>query len=140
MKGEIVLDNPVLIDGKTVRSFTYDANEITAELFMDAETQMLKRRMRGAAAAVEAKLDYGFQLCLGCAAVIAVNGGFTFEDLMRLKGADVSRVRDIGRNFILGQPEGEDGAEGSTEALSGGSYGITPEPSALPLQSCDGSD
>jgi hypothetical protein len=135
MKGEISLQNPVLIDGKRVNSFTYDANEITAELFMDAETQMLKRRTRGGTAAVDAKLDYGFQLCLGCAAVIAVNSGVTFEDLLRVKGADVSALRDVGQNFILGRSEDEFEATSSDS-----SSGITPESFPRQQPSFDGSD
>jgi hypothetical protein len=126
MKGEIVLDNPVLIDGKPVNSFAYDANEITADLFMDAEALLLKRRTRAGAAAVEAKLDYGFQLCLGFAAIVAVNSGVAFEDLMRLKGNDVSLVRDVGRDFILGQS-----ADGSGATSSESSSGTMPESSTL---------
>jgi hypothetical protein len=133
MNGDITLSNPILIDGKPVASFAYDANEITAELFMDAETQMLKRRTRAGAAAMDAKLDYGFQFCLGCAAIIAVNSGVTFEDLARLKGRDLSPVRDIGQNFILGQS-----ADGSEAAGSESSSGTMPENSTpLPLSSGD---
>jgi hypothetical protein len=135
MKGEIILDNPVLIDGKPVKSFMYDANEITTDLFMDAETQMLKRRTRAGAVAIDAKLDYSFQLCLGCAAIIAVNSSVAFEDLARLKGADLQRVKDVGRDFILGQS-----GDGSEAGISEDLPETTPGNSAPPPQSSEDSD
>ena len=54
------------------------------------------------------ELDYPLHLYLGFAAVLAVNEGYTFEDLERVKGRDIIEISVIGRNFIM-KSEGSEG-------------------------------
>ena len=96
------LKNPIMIDGKEVTEVTYDANEIDGALFATAES------MRKAAAGMKntsitpaAEFDFGLHLYLGFAAIVAVNPGYDFTDVERIKGGDVVKVMGIGRNFML---------------------------------------
>lgn len=101
MKGTIELQNHIKIDGKSIKQLTYDTNEITPELFAEAEA---KKQAAGRASANRSgamELDYPLHLYLGIAAVIAVNPSYTFEDVARMKGRDVVTTMVIGRNFIM---------------------------------------
>ena len=42
MQGKLTLVNPIKIDGKNVKQIKYDTNEITPELFAEAETRKAK--------------------------------------------------------------------------------------------------
>lgn len=117
MNGTIELQNPIKIDGKDVKKLTYDTNEITPELFAEAEA---KKQAAGRAAANRSgamELDYALHLYLGMAAIIAVNQSYTFEDIARMKGRDVVTTMVIGRNFIMkpdaSQGEGSEGQSGT---------------------------
>lgn len=101
MNGTIELQNPIKIDGKDVKKLTFDTNEITPELFAEAEA---KKQTAGRASANRSgamELDYALHLYLGLAAVVAVNESYTFEDVARVKGRDVVTLMVIGRNFIM---------------------------------------
>ena len=39
MQGKLTLVNPIKIDGKNVKQLKYDTNEITPELYAEAETR-----------------------------------------------------------------------------------------------------
>lgn len=109
------LKNPIMIDGKPVYEVTYDANEIDGILFATAES---KRKMAAggkASASITpmAEFDFGLHLYLGFAAIIAVNPGYDFSDVERIKGADTVAVMRIGRNFIM--PAGEASQENDSE-------------------------
>lgn len=108
MKGTIELQNPLKIDGKNVKEMTYDTNEITPELFAEAEAkkQAAGRASTNRSGAIE--LDYAIHLYLGLAAIIAVNPDYTFEDVARMKGRDMITVMVIGRNFIMKPEESQD--------------------------------
>ena len=47
------------------------------------------------------EFDFGLHIYIGYAAAIAANPRFTFEDLERVKGADVILFAEVGRNFLL---------------------------------------
>lgn len=113
MKGEIKLQNPIMINGKNIKKVKYDTNEITAQLFAEADT----RRVSGGMGAKLAETDYGLHLYLGFASIVAVNPEYDFSDLERMKGVDVSNVMRIGRNFIVETPE-ETSDRNSLEATS----------------------
>jgi hypothetical protein len=112
MKNELNLMNPIQIDGKSVKTLTYDTDEVTCELFAQADAQKL--RVTGGAAkgsiSGAAELDYSFHLYLGFAAIIAINPSIDYSDLNRIKGPDVMEVMKIGRNFI--RPRSEELSEG----------------------------
>lgn len=110
----IKLQKPILVDGERVSELTYDAGAITAEQFIEAEAyaaNISANRQRPYNKVAE--LDSGFHLALGMEAVIAANEGYTLEDLSRVRGMDLVRLMEIGRNFTMRSAE-EDDAEGLT--------------------------
>ena len=98
----IKLRNPILINGKTVSELTHDANEITPSGFAEAEYRKTRANgSKGAPSSAAVELDYSLHLYLGFAAILAVNPEYDFNDLERIKGADVMEVMKVGRNFII---------------------------------------
>lgn len=108
MKGSIELINPVKIDGKNIKKLAYDTDEITPELFAEAEGKKLKATKVNGNLSGAMELDYPLHLYLGIAAIVAVNPDYTFEDVARIKGHDVVEVMKIGRNFIVKSEESQD--------------------------------
>lgn len=141
MKNTLVLDNPILINGKTVEMLTYDPNEITALQFADADAHRMlatsSRNSRGGSGfSNAAELDYTFHLYLGIAAVIAVNPEYDVSDLERAKGDDVRQLMGIGRNFMLGRA----GVSASADEISGAASETTPAHTTSRPQSSKTSD
>ena len=98
----IKLKNPIQINGKSVTQLTHDANEITPSGFAEAEYRKTRANgSKGAPSSAAVELDYSLHLYLGFAAIIAVNPEYDFNDLERIKGADVMEVMKVGRNFII---------------------------------------
>ena len=116
MNGILKLENPILVDNKKVSEVSYDTNEITAALFAEAD---MKRRMAAGTKNVSiipaVEFDFALHLYLGFAAIVAVNPGYTFEDVARIHGADVVEVMGIGRNFILKSDAQESGSDEQSE-------------------------
>lgn len=118
MKQTLILDNPLMINGQQVTELTHDANEITALHFAEADAHRMlatSARVSGGKVGVNtaAELDYTMHLYLGIMAVIAVNPGYSVEDLERVKGDDTRQLMGIGRNFMHGKSAG-----GSTQKAS----------------------
>ena len=98
----ITLRNPIQINGKEVKELTYDVNEITPAGFAEAEYRKTRANgSKGAPSSAAVELDYSLHLYLGFAAILAVNPEYDFNDLERIKGADVMEVMKAGRNFII---------------------------------------
>ena len=108
MQGKLTLVNPIKIDGKNVKQLKYDTNEITPELYAEAETRKATAGHANGNRSGAMELDYPFHLYLGFAAILAVNEGYTFEDVERVKGRDIIEISVIGRNFIM-KSEGSEG-------------------------------
>ena len=109
------LKNPIKINGGEVAELKYDENEITAEAFIDAECRKFAEgRKKGGLTAAAIELDYSMQLQLGFAAILAVNPAIDYNDLLRIKGADLITVSRIGRNFTM--PSASEGAAVDSEA------------------------
>jgi len=105
LKKTLTLINPILINNETVSEVTYDANEITGALFVEAEaTRKAAAGVRNVGIAPTFEFDFGLHLYLGFAAILAVNPSYDFNDLGRIKGGDVVQIMEIGRNFIM-RPE-----------------------------------
>lgn len=101
-KETLKLVNPIMIDNKQVGELTYDANEITATLFAEADARRkIAAGRKNVTIVPSAEFDYSLHLYLGFAAVIAVNPGYDFSDLERVHGRDVVEAMEIGRGFIL---------------------------------------
>jgi len=98
---KLKLLHPIKINGKEVKELTYDANEITSEAFIAAEARKFRAAGRQGVTAGALEMDYSMHLQLGFAAIVAVNPEIDYNDLSRLKGADVAAVVRIGRNFIM---------------------------------------
>ena len=100
------LKNPIKLDGKDVTEVTYDSNEIDGILFATAEAKRkMSAGMKNASITPAAEFDFSLHLYLGFAAIIAVNPGYDFSDVERIKGKDVVKVMSIGRNFMLGSAQ-----------------------------------
>ena len=120
-KNTLVLDNPILINGKDVKELTYDAKEITVDLFTKAcalaadasQTKGFTMRVK--------ETDFNTHLYLGMAAIIAVNPDIDFSDLERVKGFDLLDLSNIGTFFIVRKQ-----AEPSEESNSDEQSGTTP--------------
>lgn len=112
---ELKLKNPIKIDGKDVSVLTYDANEINGVLFATAEAKKKAAEGKSLSISPTAEFDFSLHLYMGYAAIIAVNPGYDFSDLERIKGSDTVDVMGIGRNFIFKSEEKEQRASGSDE-------------------------
>lgn len=118
MQNTIKLKNPITIDGKPVNEVSYDANEITALLYAEADAKKkVAAGMKNVSISPAVEFDFGLHLYMGMAAIIAVNPGYTFEDLERVKGSDVMEFSTVGRDFLLRSDTSEENAsESSSEA------------------------
>lgn len=130
MKETLKLKNPIKINGADVAELTYDTNEITAQLFAEAESRRKVAAGSSSARTIvpAAEFDFGLHLYLGFASVIAVNPQYDFNDLERLHGRDVVEVMNIGRNFmLLSESSEENGSDEQSETM--------PEPTTPALPS-----
>lgn len=124
MKNTLVLDHPLLINGKTYTELDYDAEEITALQFADADARRLLATTSRVSTSgkignnLSAELDYTFHLYLGFAAVQAVNPEIDMSDLERAKGDDVRQFMAIGRNFMLGRAAASASEDGESAKQS----------------------
>ncbi len=123
----LVLDNPILITGKEVSELTYDATQITAEQFSIACAKSAALDKSRAVTFKAKENDYALHLYLGMMAVIAVNPGYTIEDLEKVQGFDILDLTNIGTFFIMrrsavpseqnsSEEQSEDIADSSTQA------------------------
>ena len=137
MKGTIKLANPIKIDGKQVKELTYATNEITAAMFVEADTHKMSAggTQRTGNVSGAAEIDYGLHLYLGFMAIIAVNPQIDVSDLERIHGSDVVDIMRLGRGFFSRksvEPSDPDSSDASSEA--------TPEPSTPKSGTSSGND
>lgn len=113
MKKKLKLATPIIINGKPIDSFDYDVDEISGELFMEAEIQQKSAtNYKGGMSPME--FNTGLHLYLGMAAIIALDSKVDWSDLLRIKGKDIVKIVAIGRTFITGS-EGDSQASSSDE-------------------------
>lgn len=120
---KLTLSNPITINGKKVKTLTYDTGAITVGMFAEAEALKLRAT----------ELDYSMHLYLAMMAITAVNPDIDIADLERISGPDVMELVRIGRNFTTtrsGEPSEQNDSESSSET--------TPEPSTYQSESSDG--
>ena len=113
-----------MIDGNPVREIKCDADEITPLLYAeaDAKKKVAAGAKNAAGFSVAVEFDFALHLYMGFAAAIAVNPGYSFEDLERIKGADLMEFTEVGRRFLLNS---DSSAESNSEKES--------EPTAEPI-------
>ena len=98
----ITLTNPILIDGKTVSEIAVNTEEITGMLYAEADTKKrIAAGTKNVAIVPAVEFDFALHVYIGYAAAIAANPGYSFNDLERVKGADVISFAEVGRNFLL---------------------------------------
>lgn len=114
---KITLSSPLLVNGKERTEFEYDAQEITAEQFIEA-CQKAASMDKARTISLKAKEnDYALHLYLGFYAIIAVNPEVSVEDLERVKGFDTLAIADIGWLFTL-RKSGEISEESNSDEQS----------------------
>lgn len=98
----IHLKNSILINNQEVKDINYDPNEITAQLYTEADAKKkIAAGMSNVSISPAVEFDFGLHLYMGFAAAIAVNPMYTFEDLARVKGSDIMQFTKVGRDFLL---------------------------------------
>lgn len=100
-KNTLVLDNPILINGKEVKELTYDIQAITAEQFSVACAKSAAMDKTKSFTFKAKENDYALHLYLGMMAVIAINPDIDISDLERIKGFDILDLTNIGTFFIM---------------------------------------
>lgn len=128
MVKEIQLHNKLLINGDIVNTLQYDTEEITVEHFAKAEglkAQSLQKQSGTMMVSPVAETDYSMHLYLGFMAVIALaeqqGKSIDINDLKRIKGHDLKKIMEVGRNFMLNSEEDmteEENTEELTESIS----------------------
>ena len=103
MKDTLILENPIKINGQETKELTYDATEITAEMFSEACARSAALDKTKAVTFKLKENDYSLHLYLGFMAIIAVNPSIDITDLERIKGIDILHLSNIGMLFILGR-------------------------------------
>lgn len=131
---KLTLQNPITINGKKVKTLTYDTDAITVGMFADAEARKLRATSnKGGGSAGACELDYSLHAYLAMMAIVAVNSDINVSDLERISGPDVMELMRIGRNFTTARSAAqseESGSESSSET--------TLEPSTPQSASSDG--
>lgn len=116
------LKHPIEINGKKVEELTYDPQQITVEMFAQAEARKMAAAKRNISMTMACEMDYSFHIYLGFMAVIAVNPEIDVTDLERASGSDLIAFSRIGRLFTFGTA-----AEASEDETSDEQSETTPE-------------
>ena len=100
------LRKPIFINGSQIEELTYDIDELTINHVTSAEA--LKSKISGLSANSLTKLaqaDFCLHICLGIYAILAVNPSYSEEDLLRIKGYDLTVISTIGSTFFISPDE-----------------------------------
>lgn len=133
MQNTLVLSHPIMVNNKSLSELTYDADEITTSMFMEAEAKRKRASGKDIFISVSAQFDFGLQLYMGFAAILAVNPELDFADVERIHGMDLIDVMTIGANFLLKR---EVSPQNSSEKQSE----TTPEPSTQAPKTSSGKE
>lgn len=128
MGKKVTLDQPIMINGVQRQEFRYDAEEITAEQFIECCQRAAEKSNNSKVNLKQKENDYVLHMYLGMAAIIAVNPEISFEDLERVKGFDTLKFTDIGWLFILRQSGAHSTENNSDEPSENTAEFSTPAP------------
>lgn len=131
MKETLTLQEPILINGKQVSELTYDAREITNDLFLQACAQSAELNKTKTFSLKVRENDYALHLYLGYMAIIAVNPDIDITDLQRIKGFDLLQIADIGLLFIMRRSEVHSEESSSDEQSANTAELSSPAPESL---------
>lgn len=129
MADKIILSNPLKVNGTSVKELEYDIDEVSPENFLEADA----RASTGLAAkGIQnmnlAEFNSALHFYLGCFAIIACDPEIDIQDLLRVKGRDINKIRKVGQTFFGSSAEDEDQEEtASTEKPSESSSEATAE-------------
>lgn len=96
---EIKLRKPLMVNGEEIKVLTYDVDELTINHITRAEA--CKSKLGGVATISVAQADFPLHVCIGMQAVMIVNPDIAEEDLMRLKGYDITQLAGVGTSFFV---------------------------------------
>lgn len=111
---ELKLRKPLMVNGKEIKVLTYDVDELTINHITKAEA--CKAKMGGAATISVAQADFPLHVCIGMQAVMILNPEIAEEDLMRLKGYDITQLAAVGTSFFVPPELPENNSEKQQEA------------------------
>ncbi|MDE5697626.1 MAG: early nodulin 20 (N-20) [Lachnospiraceae bacterium] len=134
MRQKLELRQPVVINGKNYKELEYDFDELTCEDYTMAATYADSKAFRasqnGKPNAAIMEQNISFHMYIGMAAVVAANRELIdIADMERIKGYDLIKITQIGRNFIAGR-SAEPSAQNSLERQSE----VTPESTTQELK------
>lgn len=104
----IKLSKPLLVNGEYLNELSYDIEELSINHITKAEG--LKAKIGGkdiVGSITIAQADYALHICIGMQAIIAVNPDISEEDLLRLKGFDITKLANVGARFFIAPAEQE---------------------------------
>lgn len=127
MRQKLELRQPVVINGKNYKELEYDFDELTCEDYATAATyadsKALRASQSGKPNASIMEQNISFHMYLGMIAVVAANRELIdIADMERIKGYDLVKITQVGRNFIAGRSE-----EPSDQSSSEKPSEVTPE-------------
>lgn len=109
MQKTLELGKAIKINGGLRKELKYDTEEITGDHFIEADARARdKAAHMGKVSFAVAETDQSLQLYLGMMAILAVEHDVDITDLERIKGHDVMKIYQIGRNFTKGSAEEEE--------------------------------
>ena len=104
---KMTLQNPITINGKKVKTLTYDTDAITVGMFADAEARKLRATSnKGGGSAGACELDYSLHAYLAMMAIVAVNSDASVK--MLGKGDDRPINTESDRAAVLASLESVD--------------------------------
>ena len=112
----IKLNKPILINGKQVDTLEWSGDDLTVELFCQADT------LAGSTAKSPQVVEFDSKkhIYLGEAMIISVNPEIDFRDFEQLRGMDIFKVMNLGRFLAMH-------SEASEESEPESSSDFTPE-------------
>ena len=104
MKETLILKNPIKVEDEEVKVLEYDF-DLYGMSEHERANSLRSKQNRGSSESVQ-EIDYTYHLIIGRIIIDKTMAPrVTYEDLSRLKGADIFQVQRIGRDFLLGSAE-----------------------------------
>lgn len=101
-KNTVLLTKPIMINNKKVSELSYDVDELSINSITNAEAMKYKLAGNSLAGAISlAQTDTLLHICIGFQAVLAINPDIAEEDLMRIKGKDLTSFAAVGQRFFI---------------------------------------
>lgn len=118
-QGKLHLTKGIYNDGTLIKDLAYDLDEVTADLYMEADTKATQKKIEkgNGVKLTVSNFDDVSRLYYGWACVLAAKDnekyGFDFDNISLLKGPDIKRVANIGSVFLADL--GEDASPENSE-------------------------